>query len=135
MAVYNHYKRVCFGGSDGVELQKSNVLLLGPTGVGKTELAKVLSKELFDSPETLIRLDMTEFTTRYRRERDIVSFIQQDVMSDILDVSLDYLAGKTEAPLERRIRKELEGSGLTQAQEDAVVEIALNSVPIIKRLG
>jgi len=58
-----------------------------------------------------------------------------DEMSDILDVSMDYLAGKTEAPLERRIRKELEGSGLTQAQEDAVVEIALNSVPIIKRLG
>ena len=58
-----------------------------------------------------------------------------DEMSDILDVSMDYLAGKTEAPLERRIRKELEGSGLTQAQEDAVVEIALNYVPIIKRLG
>ena len=55
--------------------------------------------------------------------------------ADYFDVSMDYLAGKTEAPLERRIRKELEGSGLTQAQEDAVVEIALNSVPIIKRLG
>ena len=58
-----------------------------------------------------------------------------DDISDILDVSLDYLAGKTEAPLERRIRKELEGAGLTKAQEDAVVEIALNSVTVIKRLG
>ena len=48
---------------------------------------------------------------------------------------LDDISEKTEAPLERRIRKELEGTGLTQAQEDAVVEIALNSVPIIKRLG
>ena len=42
-----------------------------------------------------------------------------DDISDILDVSLDYLAGKTEAPLERRIRKELEGAGLTKAQDAA----------------
>ena len=40
-------------------------LFLGPTGVGKTELVKVLSKELFDTPETLIRLDMSEFMEKH----------------------------------------------------------------------
>ena len=65
VAVYNHYKRVTASRNLDVELQKSNVLLLGPTGVGKTELVKVLSKELFDTPETLIRLDMSEFMEKH----------------------------------------------------------------------
>ena len=51
VAVYNHYKRILSQedeseNSDGVELQKSNVLLLGPTGVGKTFLAQTLAKLL-----------------------------------------------------------------------------------------
>ena len=44
-AVYNHYKRVTSGDDgDGVELQKSNILMLGPTGSGKTYLAQSLAK-------------------------------------------------------------------------------------------
>lgn len=39
----------------------ASFIFVGPTGVGKTELVKVLSQELFDTPETLIRLDMSEF--------------------------------------------------------------------------
>ena len=39
VAVYNHYKRIYFGGSEDVELQKSNILLIGPTGSGKTLFA------------------------------------------------------------------------------------------------
>ncbi len=46
VAVYNHYKRIYFGDRSDVELQKSNVLLLGPTGVGKTLLAQTLSRFL-----------------------------------------------------------------------------------------
>ena len=46
VAVYNHYKRIYFGGGDDVELQKSNILLLGPTGSGKTLLAQTLAKIL-----------------------------------------------------------------------------------------
>ncbi len=46
VAVYNHYKRINSLGDDDVELQKSNVLLLGPTGVGKTFLAQTLAKAL-----------------------------------------------------------------------------------------
>ena len=55
------------------------------------------------------------------------SFQLIERISDILDVSLDYLA------LEHRVRKELENSGLTKEQEDAIVELALNSIPIIKK--
>ena len=54
-------------------------------------------------------------------------------ISDTLDVSLDYLAGKTDSPLEHRVRKELESSGLTKEQENAIVELAINSIPIIKK--
>lgn len=46
VAVYNHYKRIYFGGGDDVELQKSNILLIGPTGSGKTLLAQSLAKIL-----------------------------------------------------------------------------------------
>ena len=46
VAVYNHYKRIAFSGQSDVDIQKSNVLLAGPTGVGKTELARTLAKTL-----------------------------------------------------------------------------------------
>ncbi|MEZ3421368.1 MAG: AAA family ATPase, partial [Eubacterium sp.] len=46
VAVYNHYKRIYSPVSDDVEIQKSNILLLGPTGVGKTMLAQTLAKIL-----------------------------------------------------------------------------------------
>ncbi|MBQ8813802.1 MAG: ATP-dependent Clp protease ATP-binding subunit ClpX [Lachnospiraceae bacterium] len=59
VAVYNHYKRVCCDPSDGVEIEKSNVLLLGPTGSGKTYLVKTLAK-LLDVP--LAIADATSLT-------------------------------------------------------------------------
>ncbi len=43
----------------------ASFIFVGPTGVGKTELVKVLANELFDSPETLIRLDMSEFMEKH----------------------------------------------------------------------
>ena len=46
VAVYNHYKRIMHSGEDGVEIQKSNILMLGPTGSGKTLLAQTLAKSL-----------------------------------------------------------------------------------------
>lgn len=46
MAVYNHYKRIMAGDDLGVELQKSNILMLGPTGSGKTLLAQTLARVL-----------------------------------------------------------------------------------------
>jgi len=46
VAVYNHYKRIFYGGGDDVELQKSNILLIGPTGSGKTLFAQTLARVL-----------------------------------------------------------------------------------------
>ena len=46
VSVYNHYKRVYFGGDEDVELQKSNILMIGPTGSGKTLFAQTLAKVL-----------------------------------------------------------------------------------------
>ena len=46
VAVYNHYKRIYFGGSNDVELQKSNILMIGPTGSGKTLFAQTLARVL-----------------------------------------------------------------------------------------
>ena len=49
----------------------ASFIFVGPTGVGKTELVKVLSAQLFDSPETLIRLDMSEFMEKHSVSRII----------------------------------------------------------------
>ncbi len=46
VAVYNHYKRIFFGGGEDVELQKSNILMIGPTGSGKTLFAQTLARVL-----------------------------------------------------------------------------------------
>ncbi len=46
VSVYNHYKRIFFGGGDDVELQKSNILMIGPTGSGKTLFAQTLARVL-----------------------------------------------------------------------------------------
>lgn len=51
----------------------SSFIFVGPTGVGKTELVKLLSQELFDTPETLIRLDMSEFMEKHSVSRIIGS--------------------------------------------------------------
>ena len=78
VAVYNHYKRLMQVDSkakgkkdedDGVELQKSNVLLIGPTGVGKTELAKTLAQALFDDEANLVRIDMSEYMEKFSVSR------------------------------------------------------------------
>ena len=49
VAVYNHYKRICADVKDGIEIEKSNMLMIGPTGSGKTFLVKTLAK-LLDVP-------------------------------------------------------------------------------------
>lgn len=56
-----------------VQKRPASFIFVGPTGVGKTELVKLLSKELFDTPETLIRFDMSEFMEKHSVSRLIGS--------------------------------------------------------------
>ena len=63
VAVYNHYKRIFKAENSDVELNKSNVLLLGPTGVGKTLLAQTLAKSLN------VPFAMTDATTLTRKKK------------------------------------------------------------------
>ena len=68
VSVYNHYKKNFCGDdakADEIELQKSNVLLLGPTGVGKTELSKALAEAMFGSEDAMIRVDMSEYMEKH----------------------------------------------------------------------
>ena len=81
MDIEDHLKKKILGQDEAVEalsraIKRSRVqisprrrpasfIFVGPTGVGKTELVKVLSQELFDTPETLIRLDMSEFMEKH----------------------------------------------------------------------
>ncbi len=81
MDIEEHLKEKIIGQDEAVEalskaIKRSRVqisprrrpasfIFVGPTGVGKTELVKVLSQELFDTPETLIRLDMSEFMEKH----------------------------------------------------------------------
>ena len=75
VAVYNHYKRLKKGKvKDNVELQKSNVLLLGPTGSGKTLLAQTLAK-ILNVPFTIA--DATTLTEAGYVGEDVENIIQK----------------------------------------------------------
>ena len=76
VAVYNHYKRLesQFSKDDGVELSKSNILLIGPTGCGKTLLAETLAK-LLNVPFTIA--DATTLTEAGYVGEDVENIIQK----------------------------------------------------------
>ena len=74
VAVYNHYKRVASDPSDGVEIEKSNMLMIGPTGCGKTYLVKTLAK-LLDVP--LAIADATSLTEAGYIGDDIESVVSK----------------------------------------------------------
>ena len=74
VAVYNHYKRVATGTMDEIEIEKSNMLMIGPTGCGKTYLVKTLAK-LLDVP--LAITDATSLTEAGYIGDDIESVVSK----------------------------------------------------------
>ncbi len=74
VAVYNHYKRVAAGTSDDIEIEKSNMLMIGPTGSGKTYLVKTLAR-LLDVP--LAITDATSLTEAGYIGDDIESVVSK----------------------------------------------------------